>query len=573
MFTGRQQPQAKPAAVPSRGCIDILATAIASVALCLAACSDARCPSGTTEMNGRCRPTDRSAGDTADDLAPGTAGAGGMSVDPSSEAPKRGGATASSAGSGGTGGQTGDGEAPGPETAGRDGSAGVSGATAGNSASPQSAAGGDADEPALEPRCGNGVREGRELCDGTDCVLSCETSNKCLVVTLEGSNETCDARCSKPMEIRECKDGDGCCAEECNFQNDDDCSSSCGDGIVDATELCEPTSSDKPCSITCVDADPCTTDIRTGTPDSCNVACAHTPMPRLGPESCDDGDPCTRDTRIESATVCATECRNAPINRTGPTACDDGDPCTRDTLNASPTTCTNECDHQPMARSGPSQCNDDDPCTRDMRVESATECSAECKYEMMPRTGPSECDDGDPCTRDMRLESQTSCTAECRNETLSDGTRCNENGTCSNGVCEYCGDGYIKNGEECDPRAAVWTSATCGPDCKRSVYVECDFPYNTTQEFGQVAACGQDGWCVGLGNYCSPRCFDAGDCPNIPGPGSFCSRGTSGDGVCFLRCNSLNDCPEGFTHCDNTVRLGGAENYCRRARPGEPGTE
>jgi len=56
----------------------------------------------------------------------------------------------------------------------------------------------------------------------------------------------------------------------------------CGDGTTQPTETC-----DGDCPASCDDADACTTDTRTGTPERCDVACGHTDI-----TACADGDGC-----------------------------------------------------------------------------------------------------------------------------------------------------------------------------------------------------------------------------------------------------------------------------------------
>jgi hypothetical protein len=88
------------------------------------------------------------------------------------------------------------------------------------------------------------VRERTEICDGDDCETQadCKSDNACIVSQLQGSTKTCDAECTT-TEIEACKSGDGCCPDGCDHGTDDDCSPSCGDGVLTGTETCEPGSS------------------------------------------------------------------------------------------------------------------------------------------------------------------------------------------------------------------------------------------------------------------------------------------------------------------------------------------
>jgi hypothetical protein len=89
-------------------------------------------------------------------------------------------------------------------------------------------------------RCGNGVREGNEKCDGTDCPASCPAMG-CQRRKLQGSAAQCDAECVNDEVISVCGNGDGCCPPACNRNNDAECTCSCGNGIVEAAcgEKCE----------------------------------------------------------------------------------------------------------------------------------------------------------------------------------------------------------------------------------------------------------------------------------------------------------------------------------------------
>jgi alpha-N-arabinofuranosidase len=63
-----------------------------------------------------------------------------------------------------------------------------------------------------------------------------------------------------------------------------DCSASCGNGVVDASETCDPPTS---CPSSCDDGNACTLDQLTGSPENCNVACSNTAI-----TACTSGDGC-----------------------------------------------------------------------------------------------------------------------------------------------------------------------------------------------------------------------------------------------------------------------------------------
>lgn len=139
--------------------------------------------------------------------------------------------------------------------------------------------------------CGDGKVTGTELCDVNimagklgACPTVCSSSNQCIDAHLSGSG--CQTKCVH--NYSGCKGGDNCCPSSCNVSNDSDCSSSCGDGIVqtEAGETCEPASAAGDASglapaLICLtkcpdDGDPCTKETRSGSAANCNVRCTRT---------------------------------------------------------------------------------------------------------------------------------------------------------------------------------------------------------------------------------------------------------------------------------------------------------
>lgn len=142
----------------------------------------------------------------------------------------------------------------------------------------------DGDAAMPEPRevCGDGEVGLSETCDiaiphGAPgaCPHFCLPLADCVPRQLEGSN--CQAECV--VLAQRCADGDGCCAASCNIDNDDDCSQSCGDGVVQLSEgeTCEPESRTAPCATLtdCDDGDDCTADVLIGGEANCNAVCSH----------------------------------------------------------------------------------------------------------------------------------------------------------------------------------------------------------------------------------------------------------------------------------------------------------
>jgi len=132
--------------------------------------------------------------------------------------------------------------------------------------------------------CGNGVLDPGETCDPpSTCPTSCGDGDPCTTDTMTGSAANCNAYCLNDL-IFSCSGGDGCCPVGCDSGNDSDCSATCGNGIVDAGETCDPPSS---CPTSCYDADDCTSDALIGSASTCTAQCPYNAI-----TSCGGGDGC-----------------------------------------------------------------------------------------------------------------------------------------------------------------------------------------------------------------------------------------------------------------------------------------
>lgn len=137
--------------------------------------------------------------------------------------------------------------------------------------------------------CGDGRITGLEKCDtGIDfgqpgaCPTFCPASTDCIASTLTGSD--CMQECS--VTAKGCAADDGvCCPCELGASagtEDSDCSGSCGDGVVQPGEKCEPDPtipSITPCPVTLADCDqsnPCRTVTIEGSAEQCSAACVYT---------------------------------------------------------------------------------------------------------------------------------------------------------------------------------------------------------------------------------------------------------------------------------------------------------
>jgi hypothetical protein len=94
-----------------------------------------------------------------------------------------------------------------------------------------SAPGVEVQPPGTTARCGNGVLEAGELCDG-NCPTACASSG-CAKLILGGSAATCNAICVESGAVTACVPRDGCCPVGCNGGSDSDCAQICGpaDGV------------------------------------------------------------------------------------------------------------------------------------------------------------------------------------------------------------------------------------------------------------------------------------------------------------------------------------------------------
>lgn len=132
--------------------------------------------------------------------------------------------------------------------------------------------------------CGNGNIDANETCDppGT-CPTACNDGDACTNDLMTGSPANCNAACST-SDITACTNGDGCCPNGCNATNDSDCSASCGNGVIEGNETCDPKAS---CPTSCNDNDACTTNVLTGDMSTCNAVCSYPAI-----TTCTNGDGC-----------------------------------------------------------------------------------------------------------------------------------------------------------------------------------------------------------------------------------------------------------------------------------------
>lgn len=479
------------------------------VALLLLACKDTSCPAYLRTEGSECvagdRPMDAAvhaeAGAAQEQSPPQTAQpspeAGvAMTRSSSAETPIAG-SSASSAG----------GKAPedagGAMTASADGKAPEDAVTpmtarAGSSAS-QTPDAGSGSAPAA-PVCGNGVREGVELCDGMDCPSVCprKNSNSCIAPHVEGSPAMCNAMCVD-SEISACANDDGCCPMGCTVADDNDCSPSCGDGVLTGRETCEPDSAAFPCPEVseCDDHDPCTEDKVTGSSSQCSAACANPKITRnVGGDQC-----CLRGANANVDSDCEPMCGNRVIEQ--------GE------------VCDGNCPSSSSCRR--SECTD--------RKLVGTGCNIKCEEQKITRAA-----NGDGCCPGLLKKEDSDCSLECRtNNDCARGEECVSGGTCEVPPA-ICGDGMVTGDEECDPKGAGFSTFNCSQDCRKiTSYTHCGAGWPPCL----------NGTVCNLG-LCSRMCSSKSDCDTVvgqPGLDIYCPapRGM----ICVIGCTSNQDCPSG----------------------------
>ena len=240
--------------------------------------------------------------------------------------------------------------------------------------------------------CGNGITELGETCDG-NCPEDCDDGDACTNDSLSGSASFCTAKCVYE-QVRECKDGDGCCAPGCNALTDQDCEPVCGNGVVEPGETCDPQQACPSQLSDCDDGDFCTEDMLVGSADTCSSECSHQTI-----ETCVDGDGCCpQGCNSLNDDDCEPVCGNGIL--------EDGELCDP------PGSCPQDSE----------DCDDGDSCTIDQVFGFPELCKANCH-----NTAIVTCVDGDGC-----------CPAGCNAFNDGDCSPCPVGmHPCENGCCEF----------------------------------------------------------------------------------------------------------------------------------------
>ena len=246
----------------------------------------------------------------------------------------------------------------------------------------------ESDRDCVPDTCGDGVVQPPETCDEPDfpcpTQAQCQPTHSCDLATLRGEAFTCVVTCVHTEIVACLMLSDGCCPEQCTYQNDSDCPAPvCGNGVVEQGELCDTTAvGAEACPADCNDNRACTTDLLNGM--DCTTSCSHATQ-----GACTDADGC-----------CPPACTPANDSDCNNVSCGDGvidgdEGCDNAIAAGQPGACP----------ATDADCDDGDPCTTDMQVGDAADCSARCV------NAPLACAGGDgccpfPCTANNDTECQ-----------------------------------------------------------------------------------------------------------------------------------------------------------------------
>lgn len=400
----------------------------------------------------------------------------------------------------------------------------------------------DADD--VENMCGDGVVAGDELCDG-DCPTDCDDGNACTFDVVEGS--ACQQTCSNvPLG---CADDDGCCPTQCSFENDNDCSDSCGDGIVDDDELC-----DGDCPTTCETAVCESAELR-GSAANCNAECVTSEITVCADDDgcCPDG--CTQNEDNDCDAICGNDVVELGEVCDGncPATCNDGNACTADSSSGSQNTCDFVCRNDTV-----NACTNGDGC-----------CPANCDW-----TNDNDC----PCTPQTCGQQGLQCgqaTDGCGNPLncggCPGGQACNGNNQCVNvnlnrAIGEPCSTDGDCASQLCATQADDWRNGYCTQGCSDASPCPVGSHCGVKDAFGfglcldtcvDNSQCRADGYlCFDYENDMAKECFPAGTGAlptGSPCTGSwqcaggidgFCARNFPNGGMCTESCGVLNFCPQ-----------------------------
>lgn len=328
-------------------------------------------------------------------------------------------------------------------------------------------------------KCGNGVTDPGETCDG-NCPLSCDDGVACTTDVMTGSVATCDVVCAhNPIAI--CVSGDGCCGPGCTASNDSDCSSTCGNGIVEQGETC-----DGNCPASCNDGNACTADVKSGSPASCNVTCSHSPI-----TACSPGDGCCPSgCNASTDSDCGATCGNGVVepgeicDGNCPASCNDGNACTTDVKTGNAGNCDVVCTHAPVTACS----SGDGCCPSGCNNNSDSDCPALCGNGVKEGTeNCATCPADAPCSGSGVACISGSCVAcGTAGQVCCAGNSCLSSSYVCTGVCTHCGgtgELCCSSGAPCGAGLSC-NGSTCQPPAATTLFLE-NFELITWDQFGQ----------------------------------------------------------------------------------------
>jgi hypothetical protein len=414
------------------------------------------------------------------------------------------------------------------------------------------------EDPATEPSgetnkntdqdvCGDGLVTGKESCDSAivqgngACPVACADAKAWTNDELVGSG--CERRCV--FTVREaCTDQtDGLCVDGCTAETDRDCLNPCGNGIVDAGELCDTgiaSGKKGACPTDCDDKIACTQNFLAGI--GCNARCESETVDTCDseqsdgccPQSCDqtsdlDCQPTCGDGVLDPGELCDTGVQEPGLGAC-PTTCDDNVACTKDTVVGGG--CGATCKYTPITSCS---LNSDGCCAAGCNASNDADCSPTCGNGIVepgencdtalspPAQGAclQDCDDNINCTLDFAVGA--GCTASCAHSII---TQCvmASDGCCpvgcdatNDGDCKpRCGNGVLEGTEKCDKGIAAGLPGACPTSCNDGNVCTDDLPVNSACNvvcsFKPIDYCKSgDGCCpagctAGVDNDCIPDC-------------------------------------------------------------------